>query len=205
MKNLSKELSKLKVFDNPKKSLEQYPTDPYIAANVLWEADMLGFVKGKRIVDLGAGTGILGIGALLLGASNVVFVEIDLSVVSILKSNIKKVDLEFELGNHSIIHSDVHKPGIFDRTFDLSILNPPFGTNDSGADIAFLELAFKLSGVVLSFHKTSTTNKIISVAKSKGFKVIRRNDFRYPLKNTMVQHTKNVEFIEVTCFLFKKS
>lgn len=42
--------------------------------------------------------------------------------------------------------------------FDVTILNPPFGTkNNEGIDYCFLEKAFKIcSGNVYSFHKSST-------------------------------------------------
>jgi len=68
--SLAIELSNLNVFSKAKVKLEQYPTDSEIAADVLWNAYMKDELKGKTIADLGCGTGILGIGALLLGAKN---------------------------------------------------------------------------------------------------------------------------------------
>src|SRR3989338_11601347 len=82
-------LSKLRQFENPKFLDEQYTTDSEIAAMVLWNAYMSGNIKGKTIAYLGAGTGILGIGALLLGAKKVFFVEKDENAVKILKENLE--------------------------------------------------------------------------------------------------------------------
>ena len=65
---LARVLSGLKGFDEAKVRLEQYPTDGETAADILWNMYILGDIDGKVIVDLGAGTGILGIGAGLLGA-----------------------------------------------------------------------------------------------------------------------------------------
>ena len=77
-------LSKLKVFDSAKVKLEQYPTDSEVAADVLWNAFMQGDIGNKIIADLGAGTGVLGIGALILGAKKVYFVEKDKDVIKLL-------------------------------------------------------------------------------------------------------------------------
>lgn len=57
-------LSKLKGFENPKPKLEQYQTSPEIASDMLNQAKLIG---GENMIDLGAGTGILTIGAALLG------------------------------------------------------------------------------------------------------------------------------------------
>ena len=70
-------LSRLSVFQRPKVRVEQYPTDSEIAAEVLWSAFMKGDIDKMCIADLGCGTGILGIGALLLGAKKVYFLDID--------------------------------------------------------------------------------------------------------------------------------
>ena len=82
---LAIQLSKLKVFETAKIKLEQYPTDSEIAADILWNAFMQHDIEGKVIADLGAGTGVLGIGALLLNAKKVCFVEKDKEAVKLLK------------------------------------------------------------------------------------------------------------------------
>ena len=70
-------LSKLKGFGSPSVALEQYPTDSEMAAELLWSACMRGDVSGKAVADLGCGTGVLGIGCLLMGAEKVFFVDSD--------------------------------------------------------------------------------------------------------------------------------
>ena len=69
-------LSGLKGFESPKVRVEQYSTDAEIAAEVLWYAYMKGDI-GKVSVDLGCGTGILGIGLLALGSEKVHFIDSD--------------------------------------------------------------------------------------------------------------------------------
>ena len=66
-------LSGLEGFSKPKVRQEQYLMDGEIGAFVLWNAYLLGDIKGKVIADLGCGTGVLGIGTLLLGAKHVFF------------------------------------------------------------------------------------------------------------------------------------
>ena len=68
-------LSKFETFKEPKAELEQYPFDGQSASEMLWNACQLGDIEGKKIGDLGCGTGILGIGALLLGAKFVYFID----------------------------------------------------------------------------------------------------------------------------------
>lgn len=195
----------LKQFDSPKVHLEQYVTEGDLAATPIWEANNFDWISGKTIVDLGAGTGILGIGCLLMGAKRVVFVEKDPDAVKILEQNIELTTADYEISTDlDIITSDIHKPGIFEEKFDLVLMNPPFGTRDCGADLAFLELAFKLSDRIITFHKTSTEKKIEETAKKHSFIPFRTWKFKFPLKNTMEGHKKKIELIDVTCWLLEK-
>lgn len=69
LKNLQSELEDMKTFENPKIKLEQYTTSPYIAASILHTAQSVyGDIKDKTVADLGCGSGILSIGAVILGA-----------------------------------------------------------------------------------------------------------------------------------------
>ena len=57
--------------------LEQYPTDPRTAANILNLAFLDGNIESKTIADLGSGNGLFGFGALMYGATRSYCVEID--------------------------------------------------------------------------------------------------------------------------------
>src|SRR3989344_2106994 len=91
---LARILSGLRMFDEAKVRLEQYTTDGETAADILWNMYILGDIDGKVIVDLGTGTGVLGIGAGLLGAKRVILVDIDKTALNIAKENISKVKSE---------------------------------------------------------------------------------------------------------------
>ncbi|MHA1819468.1 MAG: METTL5 family protein [Promethearchaeota archaeon] len=87
-KDIISVIQHLQGFKTPKVKLEQYTT------NAISVADFLYFVgvdnsdlRGNVVIDLGAGTGRLSLGALLFGAVGIVMVEIDSDAIEILKRN----------------------------------------------------------------------------------------------------------------------
>ena len=194
-KELEKLLSTLKVFEDPSLKLEQYPTPSHIAADVLWIAFMNGDIENNVIADLGAGTGILGIGALMLGAEHVHFVEIDENAIEVLEDNLKS----FGLDNYKIHLMDVND---FDLKVDTVLTNPPFGTKTKHADKLFLEKAFDIAKVIYSFHKSETKVFIDAIAKDHAFKPIFVYHYDFPLRKTQEFHEKAVKNIDVDCYRF---
>ncbi|MCP3682293.1 MAG: methyltransferase [bacterium] len=184
-------LSKLKVFDNPKLKQEQYATDSEIAADVLWLAYMSDDIKGKTVADLGCGTGILGIGCLLLGAKKVYFVDSDEEALEIAKQNANKMK------KAEFVNCDVND---FKKKVDVVIQNPPFGTKKIHADKIFLEKAFSIAKVVYSFHKLTSYKFISKLSKDYKFMVTHVLRFYMPLKKTHKFHMKKVKNIEVGCW-----
>ncbi|MBI5072796.1 methyltransferase [Candidatus Woesearchaeota archaeon] len=196
-KQLAIQLSKLASFEKPKIKLEQYTTDSEIAATILWDALMKGDIVGKTVADFGAGTGILGIGALLLGAKHVFFVEKDTDAVRILQTNILPLRAE----NYEIRQMDVKD---FQERVDTVLQNPPFGTRQEHADKIFLEKAFSLSNVVYSFHKTATDVFVRAIAADHAFTIPEYYSFSFPLRQTYAHQIKKRELIEVTCYRLVK-
>jgi putative methylase len=181
---------------------EQYITPSSIAGEVIWKAWMNGEVEGKAIADLGAGTGTLGIGCLLLGAKKVFFVEKDKDAIEICHKNLSWLKSEgFSINGAGIIEKDVSEINL---RADLVIMNPPFGTKQRHADLKFLEKAFEISKVSYSFHKTSTIDYLINFSSRKGFFLRERFDFKYMLSSTMKHHLKEKEYILVSCLGFQK-
>ncbi len=197
---LAIELSKLEVFSKPKEDLEQYPTDSEIGATVLWNAYMKGWIKDKKVIDFGAGSGILGIGALLLDAKEVVFVENDKEIIGTLRKNIKEKDL---MNKSKIIRSDIHE--IKGINADIVIQNPPFGTRNKSIDMIFLKKAMETAPKVISFHKSSTREYILKKCLEAGFELEEEMRFLFPLKNTLSHHRKKIQRIAVSCFFLAKS
>jgi len=196
-------LSKLKGFKSPQVRLEQYPMDSEIGASVLWNAYLLGDIEGKVIVDLGCGTGILGIATLLLGATNVLFVDSDERAILLAKTNHSKVKSEYnEVGIAKFICQDIKHLNI---KADVVIQNPPFGTKVRHSDILFLKKAIETAQIVYSFHKSETKLFLEQFTARNNARITHVWDFKFPLKTVFEFHRRKIHRINVSCFRLAKS
>ena len=194
-------LSRLESFTEPKVRAEQYSTDSEIAAEVLWQLKMKGDI-GKVSVDLGCGTGILGIGLVLLGKVRVYMVDSDQHALEAAKRNMQKVQSEYKVPGEAVfMHQDIRD---FKEKADLVVENPPFGVKNRHADKEFLEKAFELGKVIYSFHKSESRNFIDKFSTENGFRVTDIWDFQFPLKATMHFHSRRIKRIAVSCFRLEK-
>ena len=148
LKQLECALNDIETFDKPKILLEQYPTRPHLAACILHSIESTyGGLDGKIVADLGCGTGVLSIGARLLGAITVIGFDVDPDAIEIAKKNLIDFGLDFEEENDgycdfilkdvtnscSIVFDEKCNAGQIDfnrypGNFDTVIMNPPFGT-----------------------------------------------------------------------------
>jgi putative methylase len=196
---LAIELSKLKVFEEPNIWEEQYPTDPEIAAEMLWNAYYNNDIEGKVIADLGCGTGILGIGALLLGAKLVYFVETDEKALETAKENLNSFE---ELPGEAVfLNQDVAD---FKEKVYAVIMNPPFGTKQQHADREFLLRAFSIAKVIYSFHKVTSKNFIEKISSDYNFKITHYFEYAMPIKASHLFHKRRIHRIKVGCWRFEK-
>ncbi len=86
--DLERFLSKVKPNPSPNVDLEQYTLSESAAASVLYlAAYSCRDIVGKRVLDLGCGSGRLALGAAFLGAESVVGVDIDKAVVKVAFEN----------------------------------------------------------------------------------------------------------------------
>ena len=201
-KGLAILLSQLKRYEKASTKLEQYVTDSEIASDVLWQAFMQGDIQDKIIADLGSGTGILGLGCLVLGAKKVYFVEIDNFAVKIAKQNLKIVEDLAEINGKAIfLNKNIED---FNENVDVVIENPPFGTKQKHIDKKFLEKAFSISKKTYSFHKLTSKRFIDAISKDYGFKVKEILEFSFPLKQTMKFHKKQIKRIKTGCWRLDK-
>lgn len=196
--NLAILLSKLKVFNNPDPNLEQYPTDSEIANQVLNNVNLIDHIKGKTIADFGAGTGILGIGCTFFNPSIVYLIEKDVNAITDMIENLRFLE---KVDHLELLPMDVID---FNKKVNIVIQNPPFGTKQKRIDIQFLDKAFSIANVVYSFHKTITKDYIQEFANRQGFDTTHTWDYQFPLKQTMKQHKKTIQRIQVTVFRFEK-
>lgn len=196
---LAIELSKLKLFDNPNPNLEQYPTDSEIASNILWKAYMYNHLT--TVADLGAGTGILGLGAALLDAEKVYLIEKDENAIKIAKQN--KVHLEQKYTKLPTVFKNIPIQE-FKKKVDTVIMNPPFGIQNIHADKVFLEKAFKIANVIYSLHKIESKQFIEQLAQDNNFIVKEILPFDFPLKSTMKHHKQRIRRIKVGCWIMER-
>jgi len=196
-------LSKLKTFSSPNLMAEQYATDSEIAAEVLWNAFYLYDIENKTIADLGSGTGILGLGALLLGAKKVFFIESDKNSTKTAKENLKFLEekLGIKLVKKAIfLNQDINN---FNEKVDIVIQNPPFGTKQKHADKMFLEKAFSITKIIYSFHKLETERFVNKISEDYGFEITHLWKFDFPIKATYSFHRKKIQRIKVGCWRIK--
>ena len=141
-------LSKIQPYSKPAPDLEQYTISADVAATMLYIAAYShGNIVNKRVVDLGCGTGRLTIGAALLGAKEVVGVDIDRNAVEAASKSAEKFDLKKKT---QWIITDIDS---VNGHFDTVLQNPPFGVQKRGADRKFVVKALELSNVIYSLHK----------------------------------------------------
>ena len=125
-------LEKVRGFEKPNITLEQYPTPALLAAEMLHFAFMKGDLEGT-VYDLGCGTGMLAIGAAVLGAEKVVGFDSDPGALEIARENAEMigVDVEFECKDIRQVRGHAN----------TVVMNPPFGAQVKGSDRPFLKTA----------------------------------------------------------------
>ncbi len=181
--------------------LEQYSTPSEIAADWLWNMANLGDIASKVIVDLACGPGFLGLGALLLGAKKVYFVDKSEEAIRLSKLNYNKLKEEFDIVGSEFILGDVTD---FNVPVDVVIQNPPFGTKVKHVDKLFLEKAFSIAGVVWSMHKLSTTKFVETIARDYDFLITHHWKYDFMIKKKFEFHRKPKVFVEVGLWRMEK-
>lgn len=192
-KQLEIELSKIiDDFKEPKIKFEQYMTPPEIAAFMIHYAWMKGEIENKKIIDIGAGTGMLGIGAAFLGG-NVTMIEIDKDAYEILKNNVAKTDHEIRLINKNIFDFD------FDEEYDTALINPPFGIKSENKDMDFIVEASKISKHIFSIHdgSESNINNIKSLFEKNNLEIMESLMMDFNLKSTYPWHEEKNKILKV--------
>ncbi len=149
----------------PKIEYEQYTSPVHLVSRMLWIAEMKYHdISGKKVVDLGAGTGRLGIGAILLGAEEALLIDIDDSALLVAKNSLRK--LRIDNRSHLVV-ADIRKLEL-PEIFDTVVQNPPFGVHIKGMDIIFLNKALEIAKTVYSVHKSTSVNYVINYLSKRN-------------------------------------
>lgn len=156
LRTLAIELSKLEGISKQKIEFEQYQTGGDLAAR--WLSDILAFddiSDDCRVADLGSGNGILGIGAVLLGAKSAFLVEIDEESCSVCRRNIESLGLQEQV---EVIHLEIGMDDLELGDIDLIISNPPWGRQTKAADRPFLEAIISIGAKAHLMHSAEATH-----------------------------------------------
>ncbi|MEM4506068.1 MAG: METTL5 family protein [Ignisphaera sp.] len=194
-------LSRAPYFISPSITLEQYLCDSSVASELLWMAHMYEDIEGRSVVDLGCGTGMLSYGALLLGAKDVICVDIDIEAL-----NIAKVFLVDEgFNNIHFVNADVNFLDI--RNIDTVIMNPPFGVYRKGLDIVFLKKALEFKPkAVYTIHKYNPESYILiyRTVQNEGY-TIRNMLVRFmSIGAIYLKHRKRIHRFRVSVYAISR-
>lgn len=187
-RSLAQRLGVVAGFDDPRAELEQYPTPPELAASIVHVADLQGDLAGRTVVDLGAGTGMLGIAASLRGAGSVIGIELDRDALETAVNNEEKVATSTEI---DWVQGDATRvPLATDRGATVVLMNPPFGAQNGnrGADRSFLETARSISSVSYSVHNRGSQEFLDAYTDDVGGEITHAFEAEFELDNQFEFH-----------------
>lgn len=188
-KQLEMILQKLEGFSKPKAQNEQYVTPAPLAAELLH----LAYIRGelKSVVDLGCGTGVLSIGAALLGAKSI-GVDIDGDALAVARHNARSVGV-----NVDFIKCDVNSLAL--SNIETVVMNPPFGAQfASQGDRAFLKKAVEIGHLIYSIHNAGSRKFIEAYVKPCRVEEVYKTELSIP--RSFKFHTHDVKRIEVELY-----
>ncbi|HII40830.1 MAG TPA: methyltransferase [Thermoplasmata archaeon] len=186
---LERILQSLEAVPSPRPDIEQYPTPAGLAAEVAYIAHGKGDIVGHRVLDAGCGNGVLGIAAKLLGAGEVVGVDLDPLAIQVAERNAKRAHVGITWR-----HADV---SAVEGPFDTVLMNPPFGSQTRHADLPFLDRALAVASTVYSFHNGVTEDFVRRRIESLGGRITDRVDYAFPLPRAFRFHRDEVRRIPV--------
>jgi putative methylase len=180
---LVRSLSRVPFPEDPRADLEQVGTPAEAAAELLFAAVRLDGLDGRSVLDLGAGTGRLAVGAALLGANPVVGVEVDPALVRIARAAAERAGVAVKF-----VVADV---AAYDRPTDVVVMNPPFGAQRRHADRPFWDRAFALARrSVHAFALADSRTFIASRAVARNAQVLETQPVAWDLPRTFPHHTR---------------
>ena len=186
---LERRLQQVAPHSRPRPDLEQYSTPAAVAADVLFIAYSFGDIADREVVDLGCGSGILSIGAALLGASRVTGIDVDPAAVEDARRNAEEAGAGIE-----VLRADVREIAL---KGDTVVMNPPFGAQRRNADRPFLETAMRTAPRVYSPHHAKTVGFLLTMVSAMGRGVFFQKSYKFEIPHMFEFHNKRKREIEV--------
>lgn len=200
LRQLEIRLEGLESYRNPTPAWEQYQTPAPLAARLLYQAFMEGCISGHSVCDLGCGTGILGIGAAMLGGYPVFCIDIDDEALETARHNAYAIGAQT-----NFIRCDVRDPACIGRIpgCDTVVMNPPFGAQTAHADRPFIDAALVIGQVCYGIFNAGSRMFIEGYVQGRATleEVV---SARFPIKRTFSFHTREVSEIGVEIIRFRR-
>jgi putative methylase len=201
LRQLEMRLERLEGFDAPDPGKEQYRTPAALAARLLFHAWSRGDIAGKRVIDLGCGTGMLSVGAALLGAEDVSGVDIDPGALQVAWRNADSQKVAIRL-----IAGDLADPALVATLppGDTVVMNPPFGAQKTHADRPFIDAALRLAPVTYGIFNAGSRSFLTAYIQGRGV-VDEVVSGAIPIKKTFSFHTREVQEIPVEIMVMRRT
>ena len=167
--------------------LEQYATDGDLAAR--WLADIAAFGDlsgGCKVADLGAGNGVLGLGALTMGAGRAMLVETDQEACEVAKSNAESLGFADSV---EVIQATLGSDSVDLSSADVVISNPPWGRQTPRADRPFLEAMIAATAPAHLLHSSEATH-IQPLFEDAGWSAERYGEADFALPAAYSHHSR---------------
>lgn len=176
-------LGRVAEFPHPDAASEQVRTPIEAACELLEAAAARDDLTGRSVVDLGSGTGMLAIGAALLGAGPVTGVEQDPAALGRARVAAQALDVDV-----AWVTSDVAR---WHGTADTVLMNPPFGAQRAHADRAFWDAAFATARRrVYAFAAADSRTFIERRAVAQAAHIDETRSVVWPFPRTFPHHRK---------------
>ena len=167
--------------------LEQYATDGDLAAR--WLSDIAAFgdlSRGCKVVDLGAGNGVLGLGALAMGAGRAMLVEADQAACEVAKSNAESLGFADSV---EVIRATLGSDSVDIGSADVVISNPPWGRQTPRADRPFLEAMIAAAAPAHLLHSAEASH-IRPLFEEAGWSAERYGEADFALPAAYSHHSR---------------
>jgi putative methylase len=193
---LVRTLESVPAFATGRPELEQVATPAAAAATLLRAANDRGDLVGRSVVDLGAGTGRLAIGAAVLGARSVTAVEVDPDAAAVGRAAAAALDVE--------VTWEVRDVTGWSAPADTIVMNPPFGAQRRGADRPFWDAAFASARrSVYAFAAAPSRTFIARRAVERGAYVDATQAVPWELPRTFPHHRRDRVEIAVDLWVIR--
>ena len=174
-------------------------------------------IEGRTVFDLCAGNGILGLGALAIGSSNVILVETDPERSRCSTINAEKVSGKVseirttwsELGTNPVVQdmeegavvvATCHIDGPAEWTMNESVvlMNPPFGTVIRGSDRAPIEAACAMEPRMIEIMHSRQSTHLKALMEAGGYLSERRFNAEFDLPRQAEHHVSERSYTDVS-------